>query len=233
MKTIGLLGGMSWESTTTYYQLLNQMVRDRLGGLHSAEVLLRSFDFAPIAELQSEGNWEGAEALMSEAAVALEQAGAACLLIGTNTMHICADAVQATLSIPLLHIADVTAHAIQAHGSKSPLLLATRFTMEKDFYRGRLRDKHGIEALVPDAGEREDVHSIIYDELCQGVIRPESRARYLEIIRAAKARGADGVIFGCTEVGLLISLDDFDMPAFNSTELHAQAAVDFALAGHA
>lgn len=233
MKTIGILGGMSWESTATYYQLLNQMVRARLGGLHSAEILLRSFDFAPIAELQSEGNWEGAAEVMTEAAVALEQAGAGCLLIGTNTMHICADAVQSALSIPLLHIADVTAEAIGARSSKSPLLLATRFTMEKDFYKGRLSDKHGIEALVPDADEREDVHRIIYDELCQGVIRPESKVRYLEIIAGANARGADGVIFGCTEVGLLISPNDFDMPAFNSTELHAKAAVDFALAGQA
>lgn len=233
MKTIGILGGMSWESTATYYQLLNQMVRDRLGGLHSAEILLRSFDFAPIAGLQSEGNWEAAAEVMTEAATALEKAGAGCLLIGTNTMHICADAVQAALSIPLLHIADVTAQAIRARGSKSPLLLATRFTMEKDFYRGRLCDNHGIEALVPDPAEREDVHRIIYDELCQGVIRPESKARYLEIVTAAKARGADGVIFGCTEVGLLISPDDLDIPAFNSTELHAKAAVEFALAGDA
>lgn len=233
MKTIGILGGMSWESTTTYYQLLNQMVRARLGGLHSADILLRSFDFAPIANLQSEGNWERAAEVMSETAVALEKAGAGCLLIGTNTMHICADAVQAALSIPLLHIADVTAEAIKLRGSKSPLLLATRFTMEKDFYKGRLSDKHGIEIHVPDPCEREDVHRIIYDELCQGVISADSRARYLDIIAAAKAGGADGVIFGCTEVGLLISPSDFDLPAFNSTELHAQAAVDFALAGKA
>ncbi|WP_394689977.1 aspartate/glutamate racemase family protein [Hoeflea sp.] len=233
MKTIGILGGMSWESTAIYYQLLNQMVRDRLGGLHSAQILLRSFDFAPIAELQSDGNWEAAAELMSDAAVALEQAGAGCLLIGTNTMHICAYAVQAALSIPLLHIADVTADAIRAHGSKSPLLLATRFTMEKDFYKGRLSRKHGIDVQVPDAAERDDVHRIIYDELCQGVIKPDSKSRYLEIVTAAKARGADGVIFGCTEVGLLISPDDLDIPAFNSTELHAKAAVDFALAGDA
>jgi aspartate racemase len=233
MKTIGILGGMSWESTTTYYQLLNQMVRARLGSLHSADILLRSFDFEPIANLQSEGNWEGAAEVMTEAAVTLEKAGAGCLLIGTNTMHICADAVQSALSIPLLHIADVTAHAIQARGSKSPLLLATRFTMEKEFYKGRLSNRHGIEVRLPDAEEREDVHRIIYDELCQGAISADSKARYLEIITAAKARGADGVIFGCTEVGLLISPEDFDMPAFNSTELHAQAAVDFALAGQA
>jgi len=229
MKTIGILGGMSWESTATYYQLLNQIVRARLGGLHSADILLRSFDFAPIAELQSAENWDGAADLMIEAALELEKAGAGCLLIGTNTMHICADAVQARLSIPLLHIADVTAESVQARGSKAPLLLATRFTMEKDFYKERLSQRHGVEVLIPDEQERTDVHHIIYDELCQGVISRQSKTRYLEIIEAAKANGADGVIFGCTEVGLLISTNDVDMPVFNSTELHAQAAVEYAL----
>jgi len=229
MKTIGLLGGMSWESTVTYYQLLNEMVRECLGGLHSAEILLRSFDFAPIAELQAEANWEEAGRLMVEAAVGLEKTGADCLLIGTNTMHICADEVQAALSIPLFHIADVTAQAIQSSGCRSPLLLATRFTMEKDFYRDRLRQRHGIDVCVPEQNEREDVHRIIYDELCQGVISPASKNRYLGIIEAARKRGADGVIFGCTEVGLLISQDDIALPAFNTTELHARAAVDFAL----
>lgn len=229
MKMIGILGGMSWESTATYYQLLNQMVRARLGGLHSANILLRSFDFAPIAELQSAENWENAADLMIEAALELEKAGADCLLIGTNTMHICADAVQARLSIPLLHIADVTAEAIRAGRSKSPLLLATRFTMEKAFYKERLSLKHGVNVLVPDEQERADVHRIIYDELCKGVISEQSKTRYLEIIETAKARGADGVIFGCTEVGLLISPDDLDIPAFDSTALHAQAAVDFAV----
>lgn len=231
MKTIGILGGMSWESTATYYHLLNQMVRSRLGGLHSADILLRSFDFAPIAQLQSSGNWDGAADLMTKAALALEKAGADCLLIGTNTMHICADHVQSRLSIPLLHIADVTAAAIKERGCRSPLLLATSFTMEKDFYKGRLGLKHGVEVLIPDDQERADVHRIIYDELCQGVISSQSKARYLQIIETAKSRGADGVIFGCTEVGLLISADDVDLPVFNSTELHAQAAVDFALTG--
>jgi aspartate racemase len=229
MKMIGILGGMSWESTATYYQLINQMVRARLGGLHSANILLRSFDFAPIAELQSAENWETAADLMIEAALALENAGANCLLIGTNTMHICADAVQARLSIPLLHISDVTAEAVRSRSSKSPLVLATRFTMEKEFYKGRLSLKHGVDVLVPDEQERADVHRIIYDELCKGVISEHSKMRYLDIIETAKARGADGVIFGCTEVGLLISPDDLDIPTFNSTELHAQAAVDFAV----
>ncbi|SOE17422.1 aspartate racemase [Hoeflea halophila] len=229
MKTIGILGGMSWESTATYYQLLNRMVRSRLGGLHSADILLRSFDFAPIARLQSNGDWDGAAELMTKAALALEKAGADCLLIGTNTMHICADPVQSRLSIPLLHIADVTAEAVKDRGCRSPLLLATRFTMERDFYKGRLSLKHGVEVVIPDEQQRADVHRIIYDELCQGLISSQSKALYLQIIEAAKTRGADGVIFGCTEVGLLISADDVDVPVFNSTELHAQAAVDFAL----
>ena len=229
MRTIGLLGGMSWESTLTYYQLLNEMVRDRLGGLHSAEILLRSFDFAPIAALQAEANWPDAARLMVEAAVELERAGAECLLIGTNTMHICADEVQAALSVPLFHIADVTAEAIRSSGCTSPLLLATRFTMEKDFYKDRLRQKHGIEVRVPDQTERDDVHRIIYDELCRGIISPASKNRYLRIIETARKNGADGVIFGCTEVGLLISQADTDLPVFNTTALHARAAVDFAL----
>ena len=229
MRRIGLLGGMSWESTATYYQLLNEMVRQRLGGLHSAEILLRSFDFAPIAALQAEANWAEAARLLVKAAVELEGAGAECLLIGTNTMHICADEVQAALSIPLFHIADVTADAIRTSGCKSPLLLASRFTMEKEFYKDRLRQKHGIEVCVPDQTERDDVHRIIYDELCQGVVSPASKIRYLKIIETARKRDADGVIFGCTEVGLLISQDDTDLPVFNTTALHAQAAVDFAL----
>tara|TARA_R110000787_G_scaffold261120_1_gene366431 strand:- start:795 stop:1601 length:807 start_codon:yes stop_codon:yes gene_type:complete len=231
MKTIGLLGGMSWESTVTYYQLLNGMVRERLGGLHSAEILMRSFDFAPIADLQAEARWSEAAKLLVKAAIRLEAAGADCLLIGTNTMHICADEVQAALSIPLFHIADVTAEAIKASGCRKPLLLATRFTMEQDFYKARLRERHGIEVCVPEQQERDDVHRIIYEELCQGVISPVSKNRYLRIIETARARGADGIIFGCTEVGLLISQDDFDIPAFDTTQLHAQAAVDFALSG--
>jgi aspartate racemase len=225
MKTIGLLGGMSWESTVTYYQLLNGMVRERMGGLHSAEILMRSFDFAPIADLQAEASWSEAAKLLVDAATRLEAAGADCLLIGTNTMHICADDVQAALSIPLFHIADVTAEAINAMGCRKPLLLATRFTMEQDFYKGRLKERHGIDVCVPEPQEREDVHRIIYEELCQGVISPVSKNRYLRIIETARARGADGVIFA--EVGLLISQDNFDIPAFNTTQLHARAAVDF------
>ena len=205
---------------------------DRLGGLHSADVLLRSFDFAPIAELQARADWAEAARLLIEAAKRLESIGAGCLLIGTNTMHICADEVQQALSIPLLHIADVTAEAIKAQNCQRPLLLATRFTMEKDFYKSRLLQRHGVEVCVPEPSERDDVHRIIYDELCQGVISATSKSRYLRIIDNARKQGADGVIFGCTEVGLLISPGDIDLPAFNTTELHARAAVEFALSSH-
>lgn len=229
MKAIGLLGGMSWESTATYYRLLNEMARERLGGLHSADILMRSFDFAPIAELQAKADWEAASHRLVEAAKGLETAGAGCMLIGTNTMHICAGDVEAAVSVPLLHIADVTANAVSEVGCRSPLLLATRFTMEQDFYTGRLRDKHGIDVILPNGGERDDVHRIIYEELCQGVINANSKQRYLDIIGTAEQRGADGVILGCTEIGLLISQEDISLPVFDTTVLHARAAVDFAL----
>jgi aspartate racemase len=229
MKAIGLLGGMSWESTAIYYRLLNEMARERMGGLHSAEILMRSFDFAPIAELQAKADWEAASDLLVEAAKGLEAAGARCLLIGTNTMHICAEKVEAAISVPLLHIADVTATAISDAGCRSPLLLATRFTMEQDFYTGRLRDKHGIDVCLPHGPERDDVHRIIYEELCRGVVDAGSKKRYLDIIRDAEQRGADGVILGCTEIGLLISQQDVSLPVFDTTAIHARAAVDFAL----
>ncbi|WP_420408947.1 aspartate/glutamate racemase family protein [Hoeflea sp.] len=229
MKAIGLLGGMSWESTAIYYRLLNEMARERMGGLHSAEILMRSFDFAPIAELQAKADWEAASHLLVEAARGLGAAGAQCLLIGTNTMHICAAEVEAAISIPLLHIADATASAIRQARCSSPLLLATRFTMEQDFYTGRLRKEHGIDVQLPEKDEREDVHRIIYVELCRGVIDPRSKQRYLEIIRNAEQRGADGVILGCTEIGLLISQQDTSLPVFDTTGLHARAAIDFAL----
>lgn len=229
MKAIGLMGGMSWESTAVYYRLLNEMARERMGGLHSAEILMRSFDFAPIAELQAKSDWEAATHLLVEAATGLEAAGARCMLIGTNTMHICAEEIEAAISVPLLHIADATAKAISDAGCRSPLLLATRFTMEQDFYTGRLRDKHGIDVCLPDGSERQDVHRIIYEELCQGVIDTGSKKRYLDIIRTAEQSGADGVILGCTEIGLLISQEDISLPVFDTTVLHARAAVDFAL----
>ncbi len=231
MKTIGLIGGMSWESTVVYYQLLNRLARERLGGLHSAELILWSFDFAEIEALQAAGDWAAATARMVAAAESVERGGADCLVICTNTMHRMADSVQAAVDIPLIHIADATAAAIKAAGAKAPLLLATRYTMEQDFYKGRLKDAHGIEVRIPDAAARSVVHDIIYDELCQGVVRPESKARYLEVVRAAEAAGADGIIFGCTEIGLLVTPEDFRMPAFDTTELHARAALDFALEG--
>ncbi len=229
MKTIGLIGGMSWESTVTYYQLLNRMARERLGGLHSAELLLWSFDFAEIEALQAAGDWPAATGRMVEAARHIERGGADCLVICTNTMHKMAGAVQGAVGIPLIHIADATAEAIRAAGVRAPLLLATRYTMEQDFYKGRLKDKHGIDVRVPDEAGRAVVHDIIYEELCRGIVSPESKAQYLDVVKMAQAEGADGVIFGCTEVGLLVSPGDFRIPAFDTAELHARAALDFAL----
>ncbi len=230
MKVIGMIGGMSWESTVTYYQLLNRMARDRLGGLHSARLLLWSFDFADIEAQQMAGDWDGATASMVDAARRLEKGGAECLIICTNTMHKMADEVQDAVAIPLIHIADATAAAIKASSSSHPLLLGTRFTMEQEFYKGRLLDRHGIEARVPDSTQRTIIHDVIYDELCQGRVLDESREQYLSIIGDAQRQGADGVIFGCTEVGLLISADDLAVPAFDTTHLHAAAALEFALA---
>lgn len=230
MKTIGMIGGMSWESTATYYQLLNRGTRERLGGLHSAQLLLWSFDFAPIEALQMANDWEEATRRMVDAAQNLQRGSADCVIICTNTMHKMAAEVQRAIDIPLLHIADATAAAVNAHGSRAPLLLGTRFTMEGDFYRGYLQTEHGIEARVPHADERDVIHRVIYDELCQGVIKDDSRERYLEIVANAVAGGADAVIFGCTEVGLLLDGEDLSVPALDTTELHAQAALDFALA---
>lgn len=233
MKTIGLIGGMSWESTVVYYQLLNRLARERLGGLHSAELVMWSFDFARIEAFQAAGDWDGATAAMVDAARKVERAGAQCIVICTNTMHRMAKAVQDAVDIPLIHIADATATAITRTGVKQPLLLATAYTMEQDFYKGHLRDRHGIEVRIPDNAGRADVHRIIYEELCRGVVSPASKSRYLEIVAAETARGTDGVIFGCTEVGLLVSGEDFAVPCFDTTELHARAALDFALGGTA
>jgi aspartate racemase len=229
MKTIGLIGGMSWESTAVYYRLLNEIVRERLGGLHSAELLLWSFDFHEVEACQAAGRWDQATALMVEAAGRLERGGAELLLICTNTMHKMAPEVQAAVSIPLLHIADATAAAIKKRNLDRIGLLATAYTMEQDFYRGRLEADHGLEVLVPDSAGRKLVHDIIYDELCRGVIRPDSKARYKEIVADLLASGAQGVILGCTEVSLLIQEGDIPAPVFDTTLLHAQAAVDLAL----
>ena len=229
MKTIGLIGGMSWESTAVYYRLLNEIVRARLGGLHSAQLLLWSFDFHEVEACQAAGRWDEATALMVAAARRLETGGAELLLIATNTMHKMVDDVQSAVSIPLLHIADATAEPIKRRGLAKIGLLATAYTMEQDFYRGRLEAHHGLEVLVPDAAGRRAVHDIIYDELCRGVIRPESKARYREIAADLLADGAEGVILGCTEVGMLIGESDVPAPVFDTTRLHAEAAVELAL----
>ncbi|AZO35857.1 amino acid racemase [Mesorhizobium sp. M2A.F.Ca.ET.037.01.1.1] len=230
MKTLGLIGGMSWESTAIYYRLLNEIVRERLGGLHSAKLLLWSFDFAEIAERQHAGDWEGAAALLVEAARRLEAGGAEGLVICTNTMHKLADAVQAAISNPLIHIADATGRAVVEAGVRRPALLATRLTMEQDFYKSRLVDKYGLEPVVPDQAGREMVHKVIYDELCQGIVRRESKSAYLdEVGRMRRTDQVDSVIMGCTEITMLIGQGDFDVPVFDTTRIHAEAAVDFAL----
>ncbi|HEY5290413.1 MAG TPA: aspartate/glutamate racemase family protein [Caulobacteraceae bacterium] len=229
MKKLGLIGGMSWESTAVYYRLLNEMARERLGGHHSAELVLASVDFAPIAAMQAAGEWAQATAVMVEAARRLQAAGATALLICANTMHRMANEVQAAADIPLIHIADVTATAIREAGVRRPLLLATRFTMEQAFYRDRLAAA-GVEAAIPPLAARERLHGIIYDELVRGRIEPASRAALIAIVeRAAQEDGVDSAILGCTEFDLLVRPDDLPVPTFDTTEIHARAAMDFAL----
>jgi aspartate racemase len=227
MKTIGVIGGMSWESTAVYYRRLNELVRDRMGGLHSARLLLASVDFAPIAAMQQAGEWDKAGEVLAEAAMNLARGGAELIVLATNTMHKVADAITSASSLPFLHIADVSASALIKAGKKKPLLLATRFTMEQEFYRGHLR-RYGIEALIPSGDDRTSVHRIIYEELCQGIMRPASKDAYLAVIERARADGMDSVIFGCTEIGLLLSPSDVPEGAFDTTELHCVAAVDAA-----
>lgn len=230
MTTIGLIGGMSWESTAVYYRLLNEGARARSGGLHSADILLHSLDFAPIAEMQANGEWDRAGDVLADSAARLERGGADCVLLCTNTMHKLADRITQATALPFLHLADVTARAVLAARSRRPLLLATRFTMEQGFYRDRLA-KAGVETVVPDPAERDDVHRIIYEELCRGVVSPLSKERYRAVVaRAAREEGADGVILGCTEIGLLLSQADFEIPVFDTTGLHVAAALDFVAA---
>lgn len=229
VRTVGLIGGMSWESTAVYYQRLNEQVRRHLGGLHSADILMRSVDFEAVVSLQQAGDWDSAASMLAEIARNLEAGGATCLVICTNTMHKLADAVQAAVRIPLLHIADVTGEAVRNAGVKRPLLLATRYTMEQDFYVDRLRGKFGLEPIIPPAEHRGIVHAIIFDELCRGIVREESRQAYLRVIEDGRAAGADGVILGCTEIGLLITPEHISLPTFDSTLLHADAAVAHAL----
>lgn len=230
MKCIGLLGGMSWESTVSYYQALNRGVRAQLGGLHSARVLLNSVDFAGIERLQHAGDWPATARLLAAEARKLQDGGADFLLIGTNTMHKVAPEIEAAIDIPLLHIADATATKLRADGITRVGLLGTRFTMEQDFYKGRLQERFGLAVLVPDEAGRERVHRIIYDELCLGEIRESSRAEYLAIIEGLAAAGAEAVILGCTEIALLVGDAWAAVPLYDTTAIHAEAAVALALA---
>jgi aspartate racemase len=229
MKTMGLLGGMSWESSIEYYRIINQRVKQRLGGLHSAQCLMYSVDFADIEALQHAGDWEALTGMMIEAVNRLERGGADFLIICTNTMHRMADAIQAATSLPLLHIADATAAAIKAKKLNTVGLLGTRFTMEGEFYRGRLEKVHGLKVLIPDEPERETVHRIIYDELVKGEIREDSQKSYVDVISGLQTRGAGGVILGCTEIPLLVKQADVPILVFDTTAIHAEAAVDLAL----
>lgn len=229
MQTIGLLGGMSWESTLSYYKALNEGVKVQLGGLHSAKVIINSVDFADIERLQHQGHWDELASMLAQAAGAVEAAGADFLLIGTNTMHKVAPQVEAAISIPLLHIADQTARQLQVDGVSRVGLLGTAFTMEQDFYKGRLTEQFGIEVLIPDATQRGDIHRIIYDELCQGRICAASRSRYLGIIADLQRQGAQAIILGCTEIALLVGPEHTDIPLYDTTAIHAAAAVRCAL----
>lgn len=229
MKTIGLLGGMSWESTIPYYRQINKHIKQQLGGLHSAKLIVYSVDFAEIEALQRSGDWDKAGELLAEAAVKLQAAGAECIVLCTNTMHKVAAAIEAAVTIPLLHIADATAEAIQAAGLHKVSLLGTRFTMEQDFYKKRLTDGYGLTVLVPDEDSRALVHQVIYQELCLGVVKDSSRLQYQQIMADLVAQGAEAVILGCTEITLLVSAEDCAVPLFDTTFLHAQKAADFAL----
>ncbi len=228
MKTLGLIGGMSWESTVPYYRQINQQINQRLGGLHSAKIILYSVDFQQIEALQRSGDWQQAGQLLAEAAQALQRAGAQGLVLCTNTMHKVAAAIVAATPLPLLHIADATAQQIQQQGLRRIGLLGTRFTMEQDFYKDRLLARD-IEVLIPAEADRKLVHQVIYQELCLGQINPESRLAYQQIIAGLVAQGAEGVILGCTEIGLLVQPDDAAVPLFDTTAIHARAAADWML----
>jgi aspartate racemase len=230
MKRIGLLGGMSWESSAEYYRFVNEEIRARRGGLHSADCVLRSVDFTDIEPLQRAGRWQEAGALLAAEARLLASAGAEVLVLCTNTMHKVADAVSAAVDMPFVHIADATAEAVRAHGLRTVGLLATAYTMEQDFYIGRLREAHGLSVLVPGDADRRIVHDVIYDELCVGVISDSSREEYRRIMLELSQRGAQGVLFGCTEIDLLVGPEDAPVPVFDTTRLHVKKAVDLALA---
>lgn len=229
MKTIGLIGGMSWESSAEYYRIMNQLVKSKCGDLHSCKCIMYSVDFSEIEQLQHQGKWEELSQIMIDAASSLERAGAECIVIGTNTMHLCAEEVQASVDIPLLHIADATAEKIKLLKLKRVGLLGTKFTMDQDFYKGRIKDNYGIEVIVPAAGEQDIVHNVIYNELVKGVKKPESKEKYLKIIRGLIEQGAEGIILGCTEIPMLIKQEDIPVPIFDTTAIHAECSVDFAL----
>jgi aspartate racemase len=229
LKTIGLLGGMSWESTLPYYQIINRTVSERLGELHSADLVLYSVDFHEIEQLQHAGDWDATARILVRRAKSVEAAGAECLVLCTNTMHKVADEIQNAIDVPLLHIADAVALEIKSSGTTMVGLLGTRFTMEQDFYRERLQGYHGLQVIIPDEGDRESIHRVIYDELCLGQVRDASRAEFVRIIASLAQDGADGVILGCTEIAMLVGFADVDVPLFDTTEIHARAAVDWAL----
>lgn len=231
MKTVGLLGGMSWESSVEYERVMNQEVRRRLGGTHSADLIVRSYDFASIERLQADGDWDGAGRLLAADALRLERAGADVVLLCTNTMHRVAPAIEAALGVPFLHLADATAEAVRGQGLTRVGLIGTRYTMEADFYRGRLVARHGLEVSVPPPADRARIHEVIYDELVQGRVEPASRAAYVRIIEDLVRAGAEGIIAGCTEIEQLLHPKDVSVPLFPTARIHALAAVDFALAG--
>ena len=229
MKTIGMLGGMSWESTTSYYKAINQGIKAKLGGFHSAKIALYSVDFAEIETLQHQGDWQQTAEILKDAARSVEAGGAGFLMICTNTMHKVAPEIEACVSIPLLHIADATAEQLQADGVRRVGLLGTAFTMEQEFYKGRLSENFGIEVIVPDSEQRKIVHKVIYSELCQGRINHHSREQYLDIIEQLQQQGAEAIILGCTEIALLVQQQHTAVPLYDTTEIHAAAAVALAL----
>lgn len=229
MKTIGFIGGMSWESSVEYYRIANEEVKDRLGGFHSAKCLMYSVDFHEIEEMQHQGRWDEATKILIDAAQRVERSGADFIVICTNTMHKMAEEVEAAIGIPLLHIADVTAAKIKEEGLRKVGLLGTKFTMEQDFYKGRLIGKHGIDVIIPPGEERDAIHAILYGELCFGDIKSESKQKFHEVIAHLAARGAQGIVLGCTEIPLIVKQEDYEIQLFDTTAIHAKAAVDMAL----
>ena len=229
MKIIGMIGGMSWESSIEYYRIINETVRAEMGGLHSAKSIIYSVEFAEIEALQHQDRWDEAAKILSDAARSIESGGADFAIICTNTMHKLYDIIQQNIQIPMLHIADATAESIKAEGIQKIALLGTRFTMEENFYKGRLMDNYGLDVIIPDSEDMEIVHHIIYDELCAGIIRSESKQKYADIIQRLVRNGAEGIILGCTEIGLLVKQEDSSVPLFDTTEIHAKAAVNYAL----